>query len=254
MSELIKQEQASPNQLIQMAISQNADIDKLERLMDMQIKWDASQAQKKYFEALSKFQELCPVITKNKQGHNYKYAPLSDIVQQIKQSLQQVGISYRFEQTTSEQGAIIITCVTTHVDGHSERTSMSASPDTSGSKNSVQAIGSTVSYLQRYTLTGSLGIATADDDMDGRLPTDIDWKSEYEKVLTHVEAARNYIDEVFNIKEAIANGEHVSAKQEFVDLDQDIQKALWKAPSKGGIFTTEELKSLKETSATGAAA
>ena len=44
---------------------------------------------------------------------------------------------------------------------------MSASADTSGSKNSIQAIGSTVSYLERYTLYAILGLASADQDDDG---------------------------------------------------------------------------------------
>ncbi len=48
---------------------------------------------------------------------------------------------------------------------------MSASPDTSGSKNSIQAIGSTVSYLQRYTLFAILGLASTDQDNDGGAPT-----------------------------------------------------------------------------------
>jgi hypothetical protein len=51
--------------------------------------------------------------------------------------------------------------------GHSESTSLSASPDTSGSKNAIQAIGSTVSYLQRYTILALTGLATEDMDDDG---------------------------------------------------------------------------------------
>jgi hypothetical protein len=39
---------------------------------------------------------------------------------------------------------------------------MSAPPDNSGSKNPIQAIGSTQSYLQRYTALALLGIATKD--------------------------------------------------------------------------------------------
>lgn len=39
--------------------------------------------------------------------------------------------------------------------------------DPSGSKNAIQAIGSAVSYLRRYTLLGVLGMATSDGDSDG---------------------------------------------------------------------------------------
>jgi hypothetical protein len=52
--------------------------------------------------------------------------------------------------------------------GHSEETTLKAIPDTSGSKNSIQAIGSTVTYLERYTLLAAMGMAAAGMDNDGR--------------------------------------------------------------------------------------
>src|SRR5437660_174203 len=69
-----------------------------------------------------------------------------------------------------EGGTIRVTCILTHVQGHSEQVSMSAQPDTSGSKNSIQAIGSTASYLQRYTLFAATGLAPKDADTDGAEP------------------------------------------------------------------------------------
>ena len=47
---------------------------------------------------------------------------------------------------------------------------MSAGRDDSGNKNSIQAVGSTTTYLQRYTLKAALGLAASDDD-DGRSTT-----------------------------------------------------------------------------------
>lgn len=178
MSEVIKIEQqntqiaqaAQPMRLIELAITQNADIEKLEKLMALQERWDAQQAKKSFLAAMSSFQRNCPVITKAKQGHNYQYAPLSDIAAQIRDVLASNGLSYRFEQ--NHEAGIQVTCIVSHNDGHSESTTMKAGADTSGSKNAIQAIGSTVQYLMRYTLIGGLGITTADADMDGRLPDD----------------------------------------------------------------------------------
>lgn len=59
-------------------------------------------------------------------------------------------------------------CIISHVDGHDESTTMSAEADTSGNKNAIQSRGSSVTYLQRYTLIGALGISTADEDVDGQ--------------------------------------------------------------------------------------
>jgi hypothetical protein len=53
--------------------------------------------------------------------------------------------------------------------GHSEEGAvLEGAPDTSGSKNSIQAVGSTVSYLERYTLLAATGLAAKDQDDDGR--------------------------------------------------------------------------------------
>lgn len=155
----------TPDNLLELAINQNADIDKLEKLMALKERYDANQAKTAFFNALSEFQAKVPVIEKTKQGHNYKYATLGAITSQIRELLKDCGLTYRFEQ--SHENGITVTCVITHVLGHSERTTMTAQADKSGSKNDVQAIGSTVKYLERYTLTGALGISTAESDTDG---------------------------------------------------------------------------------------
>ncbi len=171
MSQLVEKQDAvitTPSNLLELAVSKGADVDQLEKLMALQANYEAKQAKSAYLMAITKFQSEVPRINKTKEGHNYRYTPLSDIVEQIKGLLQRCGLSYRFEQ--NHQEGIQVTCVLSHIEGHSERTSMTADPDTSGSKNSVQAVGSTVTYLQRYTLIGALGLTTADEDMDGRLP------------------------------------------------------------------------------------
>ena len=185
MSELIEREHSQqtavtvnqPMRLLELAISNNADVDKLEKLMALQERWDAEQARKAYFGALADMQSELPVIrklktasfpTKNGGQMQYNFASLDDISEQIKPFLQKHGFSYRFEQDFTN-GAILITCILTHKSGHSERCSMPGGADTSGNKNALQQAASTVTYLRRYTLTGALGIATADQDIDGRM-------------------------------------------------------------------------------------
>src|SRR5690606_9193784 len=53
-------------------------------------------------------------------------------------------------------------------DGHSEETTIFLPADTSGSKNSVQAVGSSTSYGKRYTASALLNITTRGEDDDGR--------------------------------------------------------------------------------------
>ena len=60
------------------------------------------------------------------------------------------------------------------------------------------------------------------------------------------EVIRNNWDSISFIKEQLKLGEIDAAKEAYSELSEDEQKAIWVAPSKGGIFTTEERKLLKE--------
>lgn len=181
--QIAKQEAMNPGQLLALAVDKDLDIDKLRQLMELQKEWQADQARKVFFEAFTNFQSECPDIRKTKGvgfetktggKTDYKYAPLADITRQIGKTLKKFDLSYRWE-ISDEKEVIKVTCIVSHVSGHSERTTMTASPDTSGSKNSIQARGSAVEYLKRYTLIGALGISTADSDVDGQMPEiDID--------------------------------------------------------------------------------
>jgi len=174
---LVKQEQTTPAQLIEMAINKDLDISKLKELMQMRKEWEADQSRRSFFSALNDFQATVPEIRKSKKvgfetksggRTDYNYAPLADIVRQIKDVCKVCGLSYRWEiKDTKDE--INITCLVTHIDGHTESTSMTVNPDASGSKNAIQARGSAIEYGKRYTLIGALGLSTADTDNDGQM-------------------------------------------------------------------------------------
>lgn len=179
---LVKNEQLNPAQLLTLAVDKDLDIEKLSRLMDLQKSWQADQSRKAFFEALSKFQSEVPDLRKNKKVKfettkgttDYNYAPLADITRQIKDTCKDCGLSYRWEIADTKE-ELKVTCLITHLDGHTERTTMTASPDVTGSKNPIQARGSAIEYLKRYTLIGALGLSTSDSDLDGQMPEiDID--------------------------------------------------------------------------------
>lgn len=174
--------QTTPDQLLALAVNNNLDIEKLERLLAMKERWDKVQAEKAFTQALTDFQEECPDLRKTKKVSfdtrtgqtEYHFAPLGDIDRQIKPLLKKHGFSKTWK-INDAAGKIKVACIIKHVAGHSETTEMEADADTSGSKNPIQAKGSTVEYLKRYTLIGALGLTTADQDIDGRLPElDID--------------------------------------------------------------------------------
>jgi hypothetical protein len=165
----------NPQGLIALAIEKGVDIDKLERLFNLKEKYDAAQANKSFLNAMAKFQKDCPEIIKNKQvGYTnkngtftgYKFAELGQIDATIKNILADNGLSKRWEN--GEDGDFLTcTCIVSHIDGHTERTFMKSLKDSSGGKNEIQSIASSISYMQRYTLIGALGITTANEDNDG---------------------------------------------------------------------------------------
>jgi hypothetical protein len=160
--------------LIEIAISKGADIVQIEKLMDLQERYEAGKAKKQFNSAMSTFQSLLPVIgksgtvdyTSNKGRTFYEYAKIEDIAKAIRPALKESELSYRFTQSQN-QSWITVCCIVTHSSGHSELSELTSQPDVSGGKDPLKAIASTISYLRRYTLTGNLGIVVGGEDNDG---------------------------------------------------------------------------------------
>lgn len=169
----------NPMQLVSIAVQQGADIEKLSKLMDLQERWEASQAKKAFDEAINEFQSRMPVVAKRGnvsyqprnggQTTNYDYGRIEDAFKTASPILKETGLSFRFNQQAQQGGLITVTCIISHKLGHYEENSMSAMPDTSGNKDAIKAMASTVSYLRRYTFTGGLGIIFADEDNEYHL-------------------------------------------------------------------------------------
>ena len=177
---------ADENQMIsaimQAASNPDFDADKLEKLILMKERMESNEARKSFTAALVAFQENPPKLIKDKSTSfgtgktSYSYAELAQVCTETASELRKFGIKHTWK-TDKKDGSIYVTCVLSHVDGHSEETTLDAMPDNSGSKNSVQAIGSTVTYLQRYTLLSAVGIAVHgmdDDAMTARQKDKID--------------------------------------------------------------------------------
>ncbi|HMI55182.1 MAG TPA: ERF family protein [Gemmatimonadaceae bacterium] len=152
----------TPMDMLARAVQSGADLDMIEKLMNLQERWEASNARKAFEESLAKAKGEIPVIIRNASGHNSKkYADFAAIAKVIDPILAKHGLSYRFRTTQTDK--ISVTCVL-FGHGHSEETTLSGPADASGSKNAIQAIGSTLTYLQRYSLVQALGLAAAEDD------------------------------------------------------------------------------------------
>jgi len=153
----------TPMTMLDRAVASGASIETLERLIALRDRWDASEARKAFNEAVAAVKADIKPVVKNRTGHNSKrYADFSAIASAVDPLLAKHGLGYRF--LTEQDQSIKVTCILFHRNGHSEQTTLAGPADTSGNKNAIQAIGSTLTYLQRYSLVQMLGIAVSDDD------------------------------------------------------------------------------------------
>lgn len=153
----------TPMDMIERAVSSGAGIDTIGKLMDLQERWEKNQARKAFDTAVAEAKAEIRPVARNQKGHNSKkYADFAAIARAVDPILSKHGLSYRFRSAQSER--INVTCVLSHRLGHAEETTLSGPPDKTGNKNDVQAIGSTLTYLQRYSLMQALGLAAANDD------------------------------------------------------------------------------------------
>lgn len=144
------------------------DIDRMRQLMAIHAEATARRAKVAFLADFSALQSELPAVAKGGKGHNDKrYARFEDVIGTIRPFLVKHGFSLSF-RTQHEDKVIRIIGVLGHRAGHEERTDLPLPADTSGSKNAVQAWGSTISYGKRYVALTLLGIATTDDDDDGQ--------------------------------------------------------------------------------------
>ncbi len=166
----------TPMEMLDRALSQNAPVETLSKLMDLQERWERNQARKAFEDAMANAKADIPEIkkarkvdfTSSKGRTNYQYEDLATIMSVVAPILSKYGLSVRYRTTAEPNQPIVVTCIVSHRMGHSEENTLMAARDDSGNKNSIQAIGSTVTYLQRYTLKAALGLAAAADDDGGK--------------------------------------------------------------------------------------
>lgn len=171
--------------LIQMiervALNPDVDIDKMERLLQMQERIMERNAKSAFTAALATMQPLLPVIDRKGNIVIHKkdapktpeniiqstpYALWEDINDAIRPFLSEYGFALSF-RVKKDSDRVEVTAILSHREGHSEETTLSLPMDSTGSKNNVQAIGSSTSYGKRYTASALLNITSRGDDNDG---------------------------------------------------------------------------------------
>ena len=164
--------------LVEMFRRQDGAIDTatMEKLMELQERHEANVARKEFTEALVALKRDLPTAIR-KDGENKhtnaKYSTLANIMDGIQDALTAHGFALTYEVSNDPKG-VTVTCILTHAGGYDRRSSYTQPPDTGAGRSAIQALGSTQTYLQRYTAIAVLGLATADMPDPDAAPTSPD--------------------------------------------------------------------------------
>ena len=114
--------------------------------------------------ALSNLQGELEDAHKSKQGYGYNYADLSSVLGLLRPLLRKHGLSIA-QPVSGDAGSVSITTMLLHSSGQHISSTVTINIDVSNKKmNSLQAAGSTITYLRRYSLMSLIGLAATDDD------------------------------------------------------------------------------------------
>jgi hypothetical protein len=161
----------TPMTLLSMAVSQGADLDRIQKFMDLQERWEKNEAKKAFVQAMASFKTESIIIIKDKENPKFStgnkkamYTSLGNMVTIVTPFLSKHGLSVRWD--ISQEDRIKITAIITHQMGHSESCSFIGPPDVAGSKSPVQEIKSTITYGKAVTFESICGLASTDANME----------------------------------------------------------------------------------------
>ncbi len=149
----------------------SVDIDKMERLIVMQERVEARNAEVAFAADFATMQPNLPAIGMNGQiVHNGKviseFSDWPNINKAVAPVLAEHGFSLSFKPDKVD-GQVAVTAILRHRLGHRDTATLPLPTDTSGAKNQVQAVGSTLTYGKRYCGVLILNLTIEGEDDDG---------------------------------------------------------------------------------------
>jgi hypothetical protein len=150
----------------------NSGPDALSTLLESYRELKAREAEAEFNAALARMQLKLPTIDENgailgPDGEPVAtYATWEDTVEAIRPILARFGFSLSFRPGQSVRGNPTVTGVLRHRGGHKEEGELELPPDLTGGKNAVQAVGSALSYGQRYVARMLLSLTSRGGDDD----------------------------------------------------------------------------------------
>lgn len=198
----------TPLDSVRIQMTECQDLARLEKLMDLERRWRAEQAERDYVAAFALFKKNMPDVVKDLLNTQYgsDYSSLANLVNTTNKVLGEYGLNASWDPDQSQSPVIKVTCILAHAGGHKERVSISGPPDKSGSKNPLQEIKSTLTYLEGATFQAITGVVarSACKDDDGNSAGEKPPKAPAEPVLP--EPPAGYIEWSDNLAAVVDEG------------------------------------------------
>jgi hypothetical protein len=164
---VVENEGSQIDRMIEVALRKGGDLDRVEKFYELKLRYEADEARKAFIAAKAAFKAEPIMLTKDKENKQYKsmYTTLGNLVNTVTPFLSKHGLSINWTQTQSD-GFVTVTCILEHALGHKETNSFTAPIDTSGQKNAIQQLKSTITYARGITFEGICGLASSDSNLD----------------------------------------------------------------------------------------
>lgn len=175
---------ATPMNLLELAVSNNASMDTIERLVALQERMMESNARQAFNAAMSAAQaEMGRISTDavNPQTHS-KYATYAAMDRELRPIYSRHGFALSFDTTEGPtEDTIKILCNVSHSGGHTRVYQAAMPADGKGAKGGdvmtkTHATGAAMSYGMRYLLKMIFNVAIGESDTDGNqfgMPEDV---------------------------------------------------------------------------------
>lgn len=236
------------------ATNPDTDVGKMERLWDMLKEQQDRSAKMAYNAAMKACQAGMPVIPKDAENRqtNSNYSRLETIIGMATPVYTNHGFSLSFAEGPQEtEGTVHVTCDVSHEAGDTRHYFYHCPIDDKGikgttNKTAPHAKASAIHYGQRYLIGLIFNLQLGGDDDGNAAGGDTRSAMEIENGwIEYMTQVRELLPSVWCIKQAIGDNDLSTAVQAWGELSADEHKVLWRAPTKGGIFTTQERTVMK---------
>lgn len=194
--ELVEQESAkqlpvatlpetSPAGMMLAAMSRGASLEQVEKMMDLQERWEKREAEKDFRDSFAAFRGENIIIPKTKfvdrgRAGSFSQAEYDEVCTRLSPALSKHGFSFRHDQkfgsrrwmtdgVENDTPWVYVTCYLEHKSGHSEVLELDGPPGELSANTPVQNMQVTASFFKRQSLLAITGTATGGEDDENRM-------------------------------------------------------------------------------------